>query len=334
MLRLFGLQTIGDAFMDRNFALEFVRVTEAGAISSAKWMGRGDSHSADHAAVEEMRSRMNSLDFEGKIVIGEGERDEAPMLFIGEKVGKGGKDVPFFDIAVDPLEGTTITAKGLPNAISVLAAAPQGKLLHAPDTYMDKIAVGPLAVGAIDIDASVKDNIHAVARKLDKAVEDITVVILERDRHKELIGQVRKTGARIMLIGDGDISGALAPSLAHAPADILMGIGGAPEGVISAAALKCLGGDMQGRFKFRSDEERKRAKDMGVKDLDAKLKLDDMAKGDTHLFVATGVTDGALLKGVRFTSTGCETHSIVMRSRSGTIRFIHAIHNFHVKRKK
>ena len=322
------------SFVDRNFALEFVRVTEAAAISSSKWMGRGDSHSADHAAVEEMRARMNSLEFEGKIVIGEGERDEAPMLFIGEKVGKGGADVPKFDIAVDPLEGTTITAKGLPNAISVLAAAPQGKLLHAPDTYMDKIAVGPKAVGAIDIDASVKDNIHAVAGKLDKEVEDIAVVILERDRHKELIEQVRKTGARIMLIGDGDISGALAPSLEHSPADILMGIGGAPEGVISAAALKCLGGDMQGRFKFRNEEEKKRARDMGIKDLDAKLEMDDMARGDTHLFVATGVTDGALLRGVRFTSTGCETHSIVMRSRSGTIRFIHAIHNFHVKRKK
>ena len=199
--------------MDRNLALEFVRVTEAAAISSSKWMGRGNSDAADHAAVEEMRARMNSLDFEGTIVIGEGERDEAPMLYIGEKVGRGAKaggeggvaGLPKFDIAVDPLEGTTITAKGLPNAISVLAAAPAGRLLHAPDTYMDKIAVGPRAVGAIDLDASVKDNVHAVADKVDKAVEDVTVVILERDRHKELIEQVRKTGARIMLIGDGDV---------------------------------------------------------------------------------------------------------------------------------
>ncbi|VVC04253.1 Bacterial fructose-1,6-bisphosphatase, glpX-encoded [Candidatus Burarchaeum australiense] len=331
--------------MDRNIALEFVRVTEAAAISSAKWMGRGDADAADRAAVEEMRARMNALDFEGRIVIGEGERDEAPMLYIGEKVGRGAKggegsghgagELPKFDIAVDPLEGTNMTAKGLPNAISVLAAAPHGKLLHAPDTYMDKIAVGPLAVGAIDLDASVKDNVHAVAGKLDKAVEDMTVVILERDRHKSLVEQVRKTGARIMLIGDGDVSGALAPSLENRGVDMLIGIGGAPEGVISAAALKCLGGEIQGRLKWRSEEEKKRAKDMGVGggDLDRKLTMEEMAKGDTVLFVATGVTDGALLRGVHFTSTGCETHSIVMRSRSGTVRFIHAIHKFHVKRK-
>ncbi|RLG18587.1 class II fructose-bisphosphatase [Candidatus Micrarchaeota archaeon] len=318
--------------MDRNIALEFVRVTEAGAISSSKWMGRGDSHSADHAAVKEMRARLNSIEFDGKIVIGEGERDEAPMLYIGERVGRGRGSK--FDIAVDPLEGTTITAKGLPNAISVLAAAPRGKLLHAPDTYMDKIAVGKGAAGAIDLDASVKDNIHAVADKLEKEVEDITVIILERERHKELIEKVRKVGARIMLIGDGDVSGAIAPSLEHSPADMLMGIGAAPEGVIAAAALKCMGGEIQGRLKFRNEEERERAVKMGLKKPEKKLKIDELARGDTHLFVATGVTDGTLLKGVRFTSTGCETHSIVMRSKSGTIRFIEAIHKFHVKRKK
>ncbi|MDO8339356.1 MAG: class II fructose-bisphosphatase [Candidatus Burarchaeum sp.] len=338
------MQTYGRwLLMDRNLALEFVRVTEAAAISSSKWMGRGDSDSADRAAVEEMRARMNSLDFEGRIVIGEGERDEAPMLYIGEKVGRGAKaggeggaaGLPKFDIAVDPLEGTTITSKGQPNAISVLAAAPAGRLLHAPDTYMDKIAVGPRAVGAIDLDASVKDNVHAVADKLGKAIDDMTVVILERDRHKELIEQVRKTGARIMLIGDGDVSGAIVPSLESRGIDMLMGIGGAPEGVISAAALKCLGGEIQGRLKWRNEKEKERAKDMGVGsgDLDRKLTMDDMAKGDTVLFVATGVTDGTLLKGVHFTSTGCETHSMVMRSRSGTVRFIHAIHKFHVKRK-
>ena len=248
--------------MDRNLALEFVRVTEAAAISSSKWMGRGNSHAADQAAVEEMRLRLNSIGFDGKVVIGEGERDEAPMLFIGEKVGKGG---PLkFDIAVDPLEGTAITAKGLPNAIAVLAAAPQGRLLHAPDTYMDKIAVGPKAVGAIDLDASVKDNIHAVADRLSKDVEDITVIILERDRHKKLIEDVRKVGARIMLIGDGDVSGAIAPSLEHSPVDMLMGIGAAPEGVIAAAALKCLGGEIQGRLKFRNEEEVFRYESMRV----------------------------------------------------------------------
>src|SRR3989338_123358 len=314
-------------FMDRNLALEFVRVTEAAAISAAKYMGRGDEKAADNAAVDLMRKSFNGLDIDGTIVIGEGERDEAPMLYIGEKVGKGnGMKI---DIAVDPLEGTTITAKGGSNAISVLAAAPKGNMLHAPDTYMDKIAVGPKAKGSIDLDATPEENINAVAQKLGKDPSEITVIILERDRHKKLIEDVRKAGARIRLIGDGDISGALSPAFEESGIDILMGIGATPEGVIAAAALKTLGGEIQGRLKFRNDDERKRAKEMGfLKDIDMKLKMNDMIKGDKAMFAATGVTNGEILKGVRFTSKGAVTNSLVMRSWSGTVRFIEAHHDF------
>ena len=249
------------------------------------------------------------------------------MLYIGEKVGKGnGMKI---DIAVDPLEGTTITAKGGSNAISVLAAAPKGNMLHAPDTYMDKIAVGPKAKGSIDLDATPEENINAVAQKLGKDPSEITVIILERDRHKKLIEDVRKAGARIRLIGDGDISGALSPAFEESGIDILMGIGAAPEGVIAAAALKTLGGEIQGRLKFRNDDERKRAKEMGfLKDIDMKLKMNDMIKGDQAMFAATGVTNGEILKGVRFTSKGAVTNSLVMRSWSGTVRFIEAHHDF------
>ena len=313
--------------MDRNLALEFVRVTEAAAISAAKWVGRGDQRAADHAAVELMRKSFNGLDIDGTVVIGEGERDEAPMLCIGEKVGTGkGMKV---DIAVDPLEGTAITAKGGVNSISVLAAAPAGTMLHAPDTYMDKIAVGPKAKGAIDLDASVKENITAVAEKLEKPIDEITVIVLERDRHRKLIEDIRKVGARIRLIGDGDVSGALSPAFEESGIDMLMGIGAAPEGVLGAAGLKTLGGEIQGRLAFRNEEERKRAKDMGfLKDIDMKLTMDDMIKSDQAMFVATGVTTGEVLKGVRFTSKGAVTNSIVMRSSSGTVRIIEAHHDF------
>ena len=315
--------------MDRNLALEFVRATEAAALSSARWMGKGDEKKADKAAVEAMRKTFSSISIKGTIVIGEGERDNAPMLYIGEKVGSGsGLEV---DIAVDPLEGTTITAKGGNNAITVLAAAPKGQLLNAPDTYMDKIAVGKEASGVIDLDAPVKENIQAVADKLGKKCEDLTIIVLERDRHKKLIEEIRKCNARIRLIGDGDIAGALAPTIPGSGVDMLMGIGAAPEGVIAAAALKALDGEIQGRLKPRNEEEIERAKKMGIKDIDKKLMMDDLVKGNRAMFAATGVTDGTILRGVRYTGTGAITHSIVMRAKTKTVRFIEAHHNFEHK---
>ena len=312
--------------MDRNLALDFVRATEAAAISSSFWVGKGNEKQADHAAVEAMRKAFNAIEMEGTIVIGEGERDEAPMLYIGEKVGSG-KGMKL-DIAVDPLEGTTITARGDSNAMSVMAAAPHGGLLNAPDTYMDKIAVGPRCVGAIDLDASVEDNIKAVAEKLDKPVDEVTVIILDRDRHKELIEKVRKCGCRIKLIRDGDIAGALAPAIEDSGVDLLVGSGGAPEGVVAAVALKCLGGEIQGRLKFRNEDEKSRAKKMGISDLNKKLMIGDLVKSEEAMFSATGVTDGAILKGVSFLSHGAKTHSLVMRAKTKTIRFIEAIHHF------
>lgn len=312
--------------MDRNLALDFVRATEAAAISSAFWVGKGNEKQADHAAVEAMRKAFSVIEMDGTVVIGEGERDEAPMLYIGEKVGSG-KGMKL-DIAVDPLEGTSITARGDPNAMSVFAAAPSGCLLNAPDTYMDKIAVGPKCVGAIDLDASVEDNLHAVAKKLEKPIDEVTAIILDRDRHKELIEKVRKCGCRIRLIRDGDIAGALAPAIEDSGIDILFGIGGAPEGVIAAVALKCLGGEIQGRLKFRNEEEKARAKKMGIKDLDKKLTINDMVRNNEAMFAATGVTDGTILKGVQFLSHGAKTHSIVMRAKTKTVRFVEARHSF------
>ena len=312
--------------MDHNLALDFVRVTEAAAYASAHWVGRGDNEAADQAAVTAMREAFNSLDFSGEIVIGEGERDEAPMLYIGERVGNGkGKEL---DIAVDPLEGTNICAKGGINAIAVMAAGPKGTLLKAPDTYMDKIAVGPKARGAIDINASVQDNIYAVADKLNKDPQELTVIILERDRHKDLIHQVRHAGSRIRLIGDGDVSAAISTVFDYSGIDMLLGIGGAPEGVLAAAALKTLGGDMQGKLKYRKPEERERAINMGIGDPERVLKLNDLVHGDKSMFVATGVTDGPLLKGVRFTDYGTVTSSVAMRAQSGTVRFIESQHHF------
>ena len=312
--------------MDRNLALDFVRATETAAISSAFWVGKGNEKSADHAAVEAMRKAFSAIEMDGSIVIGEGERDEAPMLYIGEKVGSG-KGMKL-DIAIDPLEGTTITARGDPNAMSVFAAAPSGCLLNAPDTYMDKIAVGPKCVGAVDLDNSIEENLNAVAKKLNKDIQEVTAIVLDRDRHQKIISDLRKCGCRIRLIRDGDIAGALAPALKESGIDILFGTGGAPEGVVAAVALKCLGGEIQGRLKFRNEEEKQRAKKMGISDLNKKFLMNDLVKSDEAMFAATGVTDGTILKGVRFTSHGAVTHSIVMRAKTKTLRFVEAHHRF------
>lgn len=317
--------------MDRNLALEFVRVTEAASLACSRFMGRGDEKAADQAAVDAMRKAFDSVRIDGTVVIGEGERDEAPMLYIGEKVGDKSGDAPAVDIALDPLEGTTICAKGGVGAISVIAVAEQGKFLHAPDTYMDKIASGPGTQGVIDIDLSPTENIHRVADVLKKSVQDLTVVILDRPRHTELIAEVRKTGARIQLIGDGDVSAAVAAAWPDSGIDLLMGIGGAPEGVISAAAMLCLGGDFQGRLKYRNEEEKARAKKMGITELNKKFTMNELATGSV-MFIATGVTDGPLLRGVKFLSgQKATTHSLVMRSKSGTIRTIESIHDLQLK---
>jgi len=316
--------------MDRNMALEFVRVTEAAALGASKWVGLGNDQAADQAAVDYMRKAFSSICFDGTVVIGEGERDEAPMLYIGEKIGRG--EGPKLDIAIDPLEGTTLTAQGRANAISVLAAAPRGHFLNAPDTYMKKIAVGPGAAGVIDINAPVKDNVKAVAKKLCRDVSSITVVILDRPRHADIIRQVREAGARIYLIQDGDVAAAVATAFPlDSDIDMLLGTGGAPEGVIAAAALQCLGGDMQGQLQPRNEEEVKRAHKMGVKNIDKVFTIDELAKPEDIMFAATGVTNGSFLKGVRMTKDGAMTHSVVMRSKTGTIRYIEAYHKFSKK---
>ena len=315
--------------MDRNLALEVVRVTEAAALAASKLMGRGDEKMADQAAVDAMRTTLNSLAIEGTVVIGEGERDEAPMLYIGEKVGLGRG--PKIDIALDPLEGTTITAKGLPNALAVIAMAEHGGFLNAPDVYMDKIAVGGgLPEGIVDLDKTPKQNLADLAKAKKMDVDDLVVCILDRPRHAELIAKVREAGARIMLIGDGDVSGVIATSTGDSGIDIYMGSGGAPEGVLAAAALRAIGGQIQGRLLFRNDDEKSRARKWGITDLNRKYSMTDMAKGDV-MFAATGVTSGSMLKGVRRFSNGAETHSIVMRSKTGTVRWISANHNFSIK---
>ncbi len=313
--------------MDRNIGLEAVRLTEAAAIYSARLMGRGDEKAADQAAVDAMRKAFNELNIRGTIVIGEGERDEAPMLYIGEKVGRGAPEDPEVDIALDPLEGTTITATGGPNALSVIAMADKGNLLNAPDTYMDKIAVGPTAKGAIDLEKSTAQNLRAIADRKGVYVDDLTVTILSRPRHEKLVSEVRATGARIKLIGDGDVSAAIATCFPEAGVDVLMGIGGAPEGVIAAAAIRCMGGDMQGRLKPRNDKEIERAKKMGIPEVNKVFTLEELAKGHV-LFAATGVTSGDFLRGVRFFKGGAETNSVVMRSKSRTIRYIQSRHQF------
>ena len=320
---------------DRNLALEVVRITEAAALASARLMGRGDRKLADHVAVEAMRRAFDAIDIRGTVVIGEGERDEAPMLYIGETVGagwKGGETSPKVDIAVDPLEGTNLAATGAPDAISVIAIADDGQFLNAPDTYMQKIAVGPEARGQIDLRESPTWNLERIAKAKGKKISEVTAVILDRDRHSELIAEVRQAGARIRLIGDGDVSGAVMTANPDSGIDVLFGTGGAPEGVIAAAALKCVGGELQGRLRFRNDEERARAKRMGIKSEDLIYLTEDLAKGDV-MFAATGVTKGYLLDGVRFFGDGAKTESIVMRSKSGTVRVINATHHFNTKPK-
>jgi fructose-1,6-bisphosphatase II len=313
--------------VDRNLALEVVRVTEAAALAAARFVGRGDRDGADQAATEAMRNTFGFVHVRGTVVIGEGERDEAPMLYIGEAVGDGASDGPEVDIAVDPLEGTNLVANGLADALAVVAIAEHGQFLNAPDTYMDKIAVGPEARGCIDIRNSATYNLAAVAEAKRVEVADLTAVILDRPRHAALIAEVRQTGARIRLISDGDVGGALATADPSTGVDILLGTGGAPEGVLAAAGLRCVGGDMQGVLKPRNDEERQRATAMGIADLDRVFAIDELAHGDVT-FAATGVTEGFLLRGVRFTPSGAETHSIVMRSRSGTVRFLDTRHRF------
>ncbi|MBI4527190.1 MAG: class II fructose-bisphosphatase [Deltaproteobacteria bacterium] len=314
--------------MDRNLALEVVRVTEAAALSAASLMGRGDEKAADQAAVDAMRRAFNGVPINGTVVIGEGERDEAPMLYIGEQVGTG--NGPAVDIALDPLEGTTICANGGPNALSVIAIADRGNFLHCPDTYMDKIAVGPAGKGIIDLDKSPTENLRALAEAKGERMENLTVVILYRPRHDTLIQEVRRAGARIKLISDGDVSAAIATTNPETGIDILMGIGGAPEGVLAAAALRCVGGDMQCRLKPRNQQELERAQAMGIKDVGKKFTLEELAGGDV-MFAATGVTDGDYLRGVHFFPGGATTQSVVMRSKTHTIRVINATHDFSFK---
>jgi fructose-1,6-bisphosphatase class II len=311
--------------MNRNLALEFVRVTEMAAIAAARLMGRGDEKAADQAAVDAMRTMLDSIECDATVVIGEGERDEAPMLYIGEKVGSGSG--PELEIALDPLEGTTICANGGFNSIAVMAIAEKGHLLHAPDTYMDKIAVGPEAKGCIDIEDTPTNNLKRIADAKKCRVQDLTAAILNRERHADLIAEVRAAGARIQLIDDGDVAAGISTCTENSGVDVLFGIGGAPEGVITAAALRCLGGDFQGRLKPRNQEEIDRAKTMGVEDINKVFSIEELASGDV-MFAATGVTNGNFLDGIIFKPWGALTHSLVMRSQSGTIRHIRAEHHF------
>ncbi len=311
---------------DRNLAMELVRVTEAAALAGGRWMGRGDKNAADGAAVDAMRLVLNGVSMDGIVVIGEGEKDEAPMLYNGEEIGDG--TPPQVDIAVDPIDGTTLTSLGRPNAIAVIAVAERGTMFDpGPCVYMEKIAVGAEASDAIDLDASVTDNLHSVAKALGEDVDDITAVILDRPRHTEIIKECREAGARIRLIPDGDVAGAISTAWSESGANILFGIGGTPEGVIAACALKALGGAMQGRLWPRDDEERAAALDAGY-DLDRVLSIDDLVSGDDVFFAATGITDGELLKGVRYWGDGASTQSLVMRSKSGTIRKVDATHRW------
>jgi fructose-1,6-bisphosphatase II len=312
---------------DRNLALELVRVTEAAALAASRWMGRGDKEGADGAAVDAMRIVLDTVPMDGIVVIGEGEKDEAPMLYNGERIGDGSP--PETDIAVDPIDGTTLTAKGRGNALSVIAVSPRGTMFDpGPCVYMEKIAVGPDAKGAIDITRSVTENLQSVAEAKRESVRDLTVVILDRDRHDDLIAEVREAGARIRLIPDGDVAGGISTAWPESGADILIGIGGTPEGVITAAALKCMGGESQGRLWPRNAAEREAAIAAGY-DLDKVLTDDDLVQSDNCFFAATGITDGELLRGVHYDAHGATTQSLVMRSKSGTVRRIDARHRLH-----
>ncbi len=314
--------------MERSLSMELVRVTEAAAIASAKWMGRGLKNEADDAATTAMRTVFDTIPMQGVVVIGEGEMDEAPMLYIGEELGTG--NGPEVDVAVDPLEGTNIVAAGGWNALAVLAIADRGNLLNAPDMYMDKIAVGPESVGKIDINAPIIDNLRAVAKAKNKDIEDVVATVLNRERHADIIQQIRDAGARIKLINDGDVAGAINTAFDETGVDILFGSGGAPEGVIAAVGLKCLGGELQGRLMPQNDEERKRCIDMGI-DVDKVLMMDDLVKGDDAIFAATGVTDGELLRGIQLKGGFAESHTLVMRAKSGTVRFVEGRHSLKKK---
>jgi len=303
--------------------VEMLEVTEAAALAAGRWMGKGDKHAADDAAVEGMRQAFNSTEISGTVVIGEGERDEAPMLYIGEKVGCGGEEI---DIAVDPLEGTNLTADGQSNSLAVLAFGPKGTLLHAPDTYMKKVAVGPEAAGVVHVDASPTENIRAVAAAMKRPVEDIVVCILQRERHVDLIREVRAAGARIRLITDGDVFGAVATAIEGTGIHLYLGIGAAPEGVLACTAMKCIGGTFMGRFAWRSDEERARAVEMGTPCIDDVLTMDTLVNTDEAAFIASGVTDGELLRGVRYFAGGARTNSVAMDAKSKTVRFIDTIY--------
>lgn len=314
--------------MERSLSMELVRVTEAAAIASAKWMGRGLKNEADDAATSAMRTVFDTIPMKGVVVIGEGEMDEAPMLYIGEELGTGiGPEV---DVAVDPLEGTSIVAAGGWNALAVLAIADRGNLLNAPDMYMDKIAVGPESVGKIDINAPVIDNLRAVAKAKNKDIEDVVATILYRERHADIIQQIRDAGARIKLINDGDVAGAINTAFDETGVDILFGTGGAPEGVIAAVGLKCLGGELQGKLVPQNEEEKQRCIDMGI-DVDKVLMMDDLVKGDDAIFAATGVTDGELLRGIQLKGGFAESHTLVMRAKSGTVRFVEGRHSLKKK---
>jgi len=316
--------------MEQLLALEMVRVTEAAAIASARLMGRGDRTEADRLATEAMRAAMDEIEMAGTIVIGEGERDEAPMLYIGERVGAAGADgsAPEIDIAVDPLEGTNLVATGSAGAITVLAASERGGLVHAPDTYLEKLCVGPLAAGHVDITKSATENVHRIAEALRRKPGDITVIILDRPRHEQLIAEVRTTGARIKLISDGDLSAAISCAVSGTGVHAVMGLGGAPEGVITAAALRCLGGEIQARFRYRNEEERERGRKMGHGDETKVYHTADLASGDNLVFAATGVTSGDLLESVRFFGGGARTHSLVMAYQTKTVRFVDTVHMF------
>ena len=310
----------------RNLALELVRVTEAAALSAGRFMGRGDRKLADKAAVDAMRLVLNSIDMDAIIVIGEGEKDEAPMLFNGEKVGTG--EPPLVDIAVDPIDGTRPLANGFLNSIATVAIAPRDTMFNpGPFVYMDKIAVGPLAKGLIDIEAPLEDNLIKIAKSEGKSLQDLTAVMLQRERHDELIAEVRKIGARIRLIPDGDVSGALMTCLPESGIDVLLGIGGTPEGVLAACAIRAMGGELQGKLYIRNEKERKLGLEMGY-DLDQVITMDDLVSSNDVFFAATGITDGELLDGVRYTGDGAETHSLSIRGETGTIRWIDGEHNF------
>ncbi len=315
--------------MERELTLDFIRVTEAAALASGRWQGRGDKNAADGAAVRGMRAVFDTIPIDGTVVIGEGEMDEAPMLYIGEKLGNA--KTPQVDVAVDPLEGTNLVAKGLTGAIAVMAVAEKECLLHAPDMYMDKIAVGPRAKGVIDLDAPVCENIANIAKALNKSTSDMTAVVLDRPRHRELIGELRRCGCRIQLISDGDVAPAVAAAFPDSGIDVMMGIGGAPEGVLAAAALKAMGGDMQGRLYPEDDEDRERMAKMGIHDDQKLLTMDDLVRTGDVVFCATGITTGPLLRGVVYTGTGATTHSLVIRGKTGTVRYIEATHDFHKK---